>query len=863
MQKIKFVTGFGGFGGSTVALIEHCKLLNDNGYDAWIYSFDDWALSKYEKSRKVSELKIDKDDILIYHLIEQNKRPNCKRCYLYVHEKGIWDLRFRATSGFDQILFVSESQMRWHGVKGVVVPNPVTRMVDKALHRPPNQDIVGIIGTIQPRKRQHLSIQQALLDGKKKILLFGDKEKDEQYFEEQIKPLLSDVVIYRGFLEPERRMDMYNEFDTLYINSYDESASLVLGECKILGKNVIKDDSVEDYEVVDDKSVLSKWKELFEAGSFKIDEKNAVFSPGECEKLVCVVTHDRKELVSKWLRAWNNANKFGAKIAVLHAFDGESPSKDEMDNILQWRPDYYIPFKNTDLRDMQALLLVIKNQAGLPDWKYLFWFTDDCMPMNKNFLQSFDSKIKLPNVGLVSLCYEPNRGGDDGGCVLPHIRTVGYALRRESADKLAFPNVGKESERPHLFEHGRKGFYENHILNQILKAGFTFKTAYSDTNVPKEVDPASGYVHWTESLDSMWDCHLLSNGFFFKGRPRSGQDLWDIYEQQFVPDDRKSISTFFSAKECDKMSLIPKKICAIIPTYSSPMNYFMWSVFSLIIRSDPRELEHIIIAINGPDSRYPSANGCQLQDRKQCFIEDLRNIPKWDRPGVFNPGAVTLMRTWSRVGHPPTIDQCISWVHTQHYLVMHDDIIVIDKNWSKSVYDFSLDPKLVAKTLGDPLVVKLQRHGNLLEFPHLSTTFSLFDKPLMRMINAFWMGYYINKKNFKIKDHFDFKDFIEVQNKFGCVANHESEDWKVKDDIEFEGVSMEIGTFAYYAMMEHGLKMTQFPTATVKHFYSGTWKNFKQAYEIHPEVEDLEKEIMKIPEYAEIYERYKENDPIV
>ena len=856
MQKVKFLTGFGGFGGSTIALIEHCKLLNDNGYDAQLYSFDDWCVKKYEKARNISEFKLEDDDILIYHLLEENKRPKCKKCFLYLHEKGIWDFKSRITTGFDQFLFVSESQRRWHGVEGVVIPNPVRRLVDKALHNPPNAGVVGIVGTIQERKRQHLSIQKALLDGRDKVLLFGDVG-DSGYFDEFIKPLLSERVIYRGLFEPERRMDMYNEFDVLYIHSFDESASLVVGECNILGKEIMKEDIIENCEIVDEEKIVAHWKDVFESGSLEVDERYAIRPDDSCDKLVCVVVHNRKEFITKWLRAWSNAEKCGAKIAILHAFDGDGPPKDEMDNILAWNPDYYIPFRNALTRDMQALILVTKNLAGLPDWKYLFWFTDDCMPMRKDFLVPFDRKIQLPKVGLVTLCYEPTRGGEGVGCLLPHIRTIGYALCREMADKLVFPNMGVEKDRPYLFEHGRKGVYEDHILNQVVKAGFKYKLAYSNTDCPKELDPSSEYVHWTESLDWMWDCHLFSGGFFFDGRPMSGDDLWQIYERQFVQECKKDSLTILSPEECERLSLIPKKICAIIPTYSSPINYFMWSVFSLLLRSDPREFEHAIIGINGPDSRYPAPGGHELQDKKQRFIEDVRNIKDWKRPDMVNPGALTLVRTWSRVGHPPTIDQCLNWVHTRYYLVMHDDIIILDRNWTKSIYEFESDPKLVAKTLGDPLVVKLNKHGNVLEFPHMSTTFSLFDKPLMRMAGAFWMGYYIEQKNFTIDDYVDFQNFMKAQRKIGCVD--EREEVKINKDSIFDAVSMEIGTFAYYAIKKFGLHMSEFPGSFVKHFYSGTWKNYGMAYEAHPEVEDLEKEINTIPEYAEIYWRYRED----
>ena len=78
-----------------------------------------------------------------------------------------------------------------------------------------------------------------------------------------------------------------------------------------------------------------------------------------CEKLAVIVTHDRQEFVSKWLRAWNNAEHYGVKIAVIHAFDGKRPKQEEVDNILQHKPDFYVPIHNTPLKDFGALVMVL------------------------------------------------------------------------------------------------------------------------------------------------------------------------------------------------------------------------------------------------------------------------------------------------------------------------------------------------------------------------------------------------------------------------------------------------------------------------------------------------------------------------
>jgi len=856
MQKVKFVSGFGGFGGSTIALMQHCSLLNSAGYESFIYSDDKWLLSRFELARRMSDFSVEEDDIIIHHLMEMGRRPKCKKVYLYMHEKTVWNLRSKQFSGFDEILFVNENQMEWHGVKGFVVPNPMSGLVDKSAHFPPNQNIAGVVGTIQPRKLQHRSVRRAIDDGMSKVLLFGDYNKE--YFEGYIKPLLSDRVEYMGLYDPCRRMEMYNSFDKLYIDSSDESASLVLGECRILGKEVSKDERVPDYEMVSDEEVLDRWNNLFAAESKWIDKSKAITNPEESvENIVCVVTHNRKELVSKWLRAWNNAEKLGSKIAVFHAFDGDKPLQDETENILHWKPDYYIPFRNTKLRDMQAFILAISNKAMLPEWKFMFWFTDDCMPMRSDFILPFYEKIRLPGVGLVAQCFEPKPSNYEGDAILPHIRTIAYALRREAADGLSFPTVGPESDRPYLFEHGRKDFYENHILNQVMDAGFKFMVAHSNVDLTRDKDPPHGYVHWTDTMDWMWDCHLFSGGTNFGAKPMSADDYWRMYERQFVPKDEKDDYTLFSSKFCEKYTLIPKKICAIIPTFSSPINCFMWSVFSLLIRSDPDRLEHLIIGINGPDSRDPNPSGCPLQDTKQKFVEDLRGITRWTRHDMFNPGALTLIRTWSRIGHAQMLEQCINWVHTEYYLSMHDDVIVMDKSWADHSDRFSSDPRLAVLTWGSPLMCKTQNNHGTLDMPHMNTIFTMCNKPIMRMMDASWVGYHISKR-FRISDREDFKQFMEFQDLNGCLEK-EHPTLSIRGDMQFENCSLDIGSFVYPKIKKMGLKVESIPEHCVAHFGGVSWRNPSVAYEDHREIRQLESEINSIPQYREIYERYKED----
>lgn len=838
IQKIKFVTGFGSFGGSTVAILEHCGLLSENGFDVHLYAPGDWHLGRLSGCHPIGDFRAEPDDIVIFHHWQPAVRPKCRRSILYLHEKSLWDLRGRDMLPFDSVAYVSEDQAEFHGFPGKVIPNPVRRMVDPAKHNPPRSNIAGVVGTIQSRKRQHVSIRRALEDGRSKVLLFGNFE--EGYFRSEIEPLLSERVVHVGLVDPAERMRMYNMFDCLYMFSSEESASLALGECRLLGKEVVKSEEVRDYPLPEDGEIVSLWRELFSETDPVIGSYRVISSEDRCERLVCVVTHDRKELVGRWLRAWNNSDRFGAKVAVLHACDGDLPDHDEMNNILSYAPDFYIPFRNGALRDMLALHLVLRNAAGLPEWDSVFWFTDDMMPMRKDFLSPFVRKLS-GDVGLVAQCYEPRHELYDeapgSGC-LPHIRTVAYALSRPAADELVFPSVGSESDRPYLFEHGRVGLYDRHILKQVTEAGYKFALCHSDED---------RYVHWTAKLDWMWDCHLFASGAEVSGRRLTSHEMWALYESQFASPGSFDPLVILTPQACERICLTKGKVSAIIPTFSSPINCFMRSLFSLLIRSDPNVLSHVFVSINGPDKREGNQ---ELQDKKQSFVEDLRSAEWSGMPG-FNPGAITITRTWSRIGHAQALEQCIPWIDTEFYLSMHDDVLVMNSSWCV-LDDFFNNESMVMKTWGGYLAGRLKATGTRLDMPHLNTIFALCSKPIMTSLGVGWTGFSINHR-FKIGEYLDPKRFEEDHSRFLSMGFGPQ-----LGGGQYESISLDIGSFLFSRICSRGLDVGRFDTSVARHFGSSSW-NPRGSFRI-PEVEELEAEIMSIKPYREIYARYLEDE---
>jgi hypothetical protein len=194
---------------------------------------------------------------------------------------------------------------------------------------------------------------------------------------------------------------------------------------------------------------------------------------------------------------------------------------------------------------------------------------------------------------------------------------------------------------------------------------------------------------------------------------------------------------------CDRS--LSTGLTAIIPTYSCNPKTFALSLLSLLHWSS-KSLEHVIIAINGPDSRNGDTKN---QDAKQAFLETLCNekIRNKNMP-------LTIMRTWSRLGHGESVDAALSWVHTKNYLLIHDDVFILNNRLEQ--INHILEDEKVGWIFADKQLVisspqsvhSLQNNCNLngVTFPHPTTHFIALRK--RDTIDVKWSGYFVMKENF-------------------------------------------------------------------------------------------------------------------
>lgn len=176
--------------------------------------------------------------------------------------------------------------------------------------------------------------------------------------------------------------------------------------------------------------------------------------------VVAIVVYNRFANLVRWIQCWNQCEKFDAEFVVIHNFDNSIESE-KYKTLCEEGGVGYVGRRNIGY-DIGAFQDVCRNRlVSFPiDWDYIFWATDDTIPMSKRFLAPFINAISRSNVG--AACLEISKE------VGLHIRTSGFMIRREIANKLVFPADPIISKKQcYEFEHLSK----NTFIDQIRGLG--------------------------------------------------------------------------------------------------------------------------------------------------------------------------------------------------------------------------------------------------------------------------------------------------------------------------------------------------------------------------------------------------------
>lgn len=253
--KVNIISGWSRPGGSTLHHIALTNLLNENGFDCTFYGPHKWHLNKC-KSAMLANLELDAQAIIVSHYLAGTSVLTCRKHILSCHETNLYPLNKLDLNCFDMIHYVSESQRKWHSVEHpfVIIP-PIVQKIE---WQKPDNNVAGVVGTINSHKQTHKSIELALHDGYEKVMLFG-LISEPSYFNFKIRHYLDKgQVIMAGHVDD--RETMYNQLSAVYSNSIREAYGLVEVECSKAG--IPFHGPTNNQEILSRENILDRWKDI-------------------------------------------------------------------------------------------------------------------------------------------------------------------------------------------------------------------------------------------------------------------------------------------------------------------------------------------------------------------------------------------------------------------------------------------------------------------------------------------------------------------------------------------------------------------------------------------------------------------------
>ncbi len=258
---IKIMTGWSNKGGSTMAFIALTNALNAAGYDTILYGPHTWHLDKCNSGLLDNNTfdNISSNDIVICHFLTLQSRPNAKRVILSCHEKNLFPVG-KVTKYWDEVVFLNKRHRLYHkDYFGLFTIIPNLKEPLKQTDKTGLDLIAGIIGSFDENKQTHVSIKRALKDGCEKIYLFG--EPTQPYYDNFIKPLLSDKVIEKGFMSDKQAI--YDMIGRVYHSSISEVATLVKDECDSTGTKFFGNEATDTkIPSLTNEEIINAWVKL-------------------------------------------------------------------------------------------------------------------------------------------------------------------------------------------------------------------------------------------------------------------------------------------------------------------------------------------------------------------------------------------------------------------------------------------------------------------------------------------------------------------------------------------------------------------------------------------------------------------------
>ena len=174
--------------------------------------------------------------------------------------------------------------------------------------------------------------------------------------------------------------------------------------------------------------------------------------------LTLVVVYDRFANLKRWRRVWRMQPRDGHVVFVRNADEMETRLVRTVDATNEIDIDRLNYGKGCGV--VQDVILG-RFDGWIPnDWEWLWYATDDFLPMQVDFLEPFRLAATDDNVALVGCRYSENCG--------PHMRTGGYMIRRDVAEILEWPaDPMRDQADGYALEWG-----SHNMRSQVLAMGF-------------------------------------------------------------------------------------------------------------------------------------------------------------------------------------------------------------------------------------------------------------------------------------------------------------------------------------------------------------------------------------------------------
>lgn len=207
--------------------------------------------------------------------------------------------------------------------------------------------------------------------------------------------------------------------------------------------------------------------------------KNTLKKTNNMRNMLCVVVYDRYENLDNWIKCWKLCEHYDFEMVVIHN-QCENPQR--FKTLCNDNGITYVPRENVGM-DIGAMQDVCKERLdGLNnDWGYMFWVTDDYIPMTKTFLKAYIDHYDS-ETGIVA-----TEVSDE---VKRHIRTSGFLVSKEVSKKIRFPTDPiLTKDDCYDFEHLRADSLYEQMINGLLKVA-------QATPIEKSVIWDTGHRHY-------------------------------------------------------------------------------------------------------------------------------------------------------------------------------------------------------------------------------------------------------------------------------------------------------------------------------------------------------------------------------